>query len=111
MATETVEYSMVSPSIVRSTRVSSMPVASSGRSDSAARAWRPFGDQLVPTAGRGDVIDQAPLDGGVAPDALGPGGERIGEVAADMALVDDPGESAGAGKHGQQGNLGQRDRR
>ena len=43
--------------------------------------------------------------------ALGPGGEDVGEVAADVALVDDPGQAAGAGQHGEQRHLGQRHRR
>ena len=44
-------------------------------------------------------------------DALGLRGEHVGEVAAHVALVDHPGQPAGAGQHGEQRHLGQRDRR
>ena len=40
--------------------------------------------------------------------ALGSGGEHVGQVAAHVALVDDPGQPAGAGQHRQQRHLGQR---
>ena len=55
-----------------------------------------------------DCVDQAPVDGLLAFDAFGPGGEHVGEVAADVAFVDDAGEPTGAGQHCQQRNLGKR---
>ena len=68
-------------------------------------------DELVERAARSDGVDESPVDGLLALDALGPRGEHVGEVAADVALVDEAGEPAGAGQHGEQRHLGQRDGR
>ena len=53
------------------------------------------------------LVDEPPLDGALAAHALGDGGERVGEVAADLALVDEAREAAGAGEHGEERRLGQ----
>ena len=66
---------------------------------------------VVEAAARGDGVDEAPVERLLALDALGPGGEDVGEVAAHVALVDDARQAAGAGQHGQQRHLGQRDGR
>jgi hypothetical protein len=69
------------------------------------------GDDLVPLAARHDVVDQAPVLGALALDALGGGAEHVGAVAADLALVDEAGQPAGAGQDGEQRGLGERHRR
>ena len=102
---------MVSPSTVRSSGVSSIPVPSAGRSEASARARARAGGLLVELGAGGDGVDQAPLHGLGAPDALGAGGEHVGQVAPDVALVDDPGEPAGAGQHAEKRNLRERHRR
>ena len=58
-----------------------------------------------------DRVDQPPLDGLLALDAFDLRGEHVGEVAAHVALVDDPRQPAGAGQHREQRHLGQRHRR
>ena len=57
------------------------------------------------------LVDQPPLDGARALDALLDRAERVGQIAAHLALVGDAGEAAGARQHGQQRQLGQRHRR
>jgi hypothetical protein len=60
---------------------------------------------------RSDAIDQTPGDGGLSAHAFGAGGERIGEVAAHMALVDHPREAPRSWEDGEQRDLGERDGR
>ena len=75
---------------------------------------RPLGHAPAPARARrtqlrgATGVDEPPVDGLLALDALGPGGEHVGEVAADVALVDEPGEPTGPGQHGQQRHLRQR---
>ena len=57
-----------------------------------------------------DLVDEAPLDGALAAHALGDGAERVGEIAAHLALVDEAREAAGAGEHAEERHLGQADR-
>ena len=57
---------------------------------------------------RHDLVDQAPRDRPGAAHALGDAAEEIGAVAADLALVDQPGQPAGAGQHREQCYLRQR---
>ena len=45
---------------------------------------------------RGRLVDEVPLDGALAAHALGHGGEHVGQVAPDLALVDEAREPAGA---------------
>ena len=59
------------------------PAARSRTSSSNRAPWR-------------DGVDQSPVERLLALDALGPGGEDVGEVAPDVALVDHPGQAAGA---------------
>src|SRR4029077_3990836 len=66
-------------------------------------------DLLVPLPLGEGGVDQAPFDSRVAAVALGLGGEQIGPVLADVALVDHAGEATGAGQDPQQGDLGQGD--
>ncbi len=48
---------------------------------------------------------------GLAAHAVRAGGEDVGAVPADTALVHQPGQAAGAGQHAEQRHLGQRHRR
>ena len=68
----------------------------------------PGPDLVVPPGTGHHGVDQAPVHRLLTPDAFGPGGELVGPVPPDLALVDHPGEAAGAGQHPQQGHLGQR---
>ena len=60
---------------------------------------------------RHHLVDQPPVDGALALDALLGGAEHVGVVAAHLALVGDAGEPAGAGQHGEQRQFRQRHRR
>jgi hypothetical protein len=59
---------------------------------------------------RPDRVDEAPGDGLLAAHAFGHRAEHVGEVAADLALVDEAREAAGAGQHAEQRHFGQRHR-
>ncbi len=59
---------------------------------------------------RHDFVDEAPLHGATALDALLDRAEHVGMVAAHHALVDDAGEAARARQHRQQRHLRQRHR-
>ena len=65
------------------------------------------GDVVRELAGLDDGVHQPPLHGPVAADALRSGGEDVGQVAPDAALVDDPGQAAGARQHAEQRDLGE----
>ena len=90
---------------------SATPLAPAGRSLCAASCR---GALVRPPASNcarlDDLVDEAPLDGALAADALGDRAEDVGEVAAHLALVDDAREAAGAGQHAEQRRLGQADR-
>ena len=79
-----------------------------GRSDRAARARARAAASSAKDACARGAVDQAPLQGLLTADPFGAGGEHVGQVAPDVALVDQPGEAAGAGQHAEQGDLGQR---
>ena len=66
------------------------------RSERVGGLAGPAGDVLVPALAGDGRVDEAPLDGGRAAVALGLGGEQVGAVLADVALVDDAGQAAGA---------------
>ncbi len=70
---------------------------------------RSLADRCVEAAARHDGVDEAPVDGLLALDPFGPGGEDVGEIPADVALVDQPRQPARAGQHGEQRHLRQRD--
>ncbi len=59
---------------------------------------------VEPARGR-DLVDQAPGLRGLAAHALAAGGDHVGEVLADPALVHQPGEAARARQHRQQRHL------
>jgi hypothetical protein len=52
-------------------------------------------------------VDQAPGDGLLAAHAFRHGAEHVGPVATDLALVDQPRQSPGAGQHAEQRHFGQ----
>jgi hypothetical protein len=68
-------------------------------------------DLLVEARAGRHCVDQPPVDGLLALDALDPGGEHVGQIAPDVALVHDPGEAPGAGQHGEERHLRERHRR
>jgi hypothetical protein len=72
---------------------------------------RALADGVGELAARDRGVDELPVHGGLAAHALGAGGEDVGAVLTDLALVDDAGETAGARQHREQRHLGQRDRR
>src|SRR5690606_34628760 len=53
------------------------------------------------------LVDEAPLDRALAAHALGDRREGVGEVTADLALVDEPREAAGAGEDREERRLGE----
>src|SRR6185312_12024952 len=59
---------------------------------------------------RRGLVDEPPLDGALSAHALGERAERVGEIAAHLALVDDAREAARAGEHAEERALGKRDR-
>ncbi len=67
-------------------------------------------DRRLPGGGRHHLVDQPPLDRAAATHALLQGAEHVRPVAPDAALVGQPREATGAGQHGEQRHLGQRDR-
>ena len=56
-------------------------------------------------------VHEPPLPRPLTLDAVRVGAEHVGEIAADLALVDKTGQAAGAGKDAQQRNLGEAHRR
>ena len=70
---------------------------------------RALAHRRVPLLARHRLVDELPVDGLGPLEALGLGGEDVGAVLADVALVGDAGEAAGAGQHAEQRHLGQRD--
>jgi hypothetical protein len=79
--------------------------------DFAAQAVDPRAHAFVELRELEGGVDQIPVDGALAADAFGEAREVVGPVAADLALVADPGEAAGAGQHAEQRDFGQADRR
>ena len=90
------------------------------RQRDALRAFRPvarrgeregpllhFGREL---AGLGKMIDEPPLERFLAPHALARGAKDVGEVVADVALVGEAGDAAGARQHPEKRNFRQADR-
>ena len=57
---------------------------------------------FFPLRGLDHVVYEVPILGALALDAFRYGAEDVGVVAADLALVDDAGEAAGAGQHTKQ---------
>ena len=72
---------------------------------------RALGHRLLELGGGHHFIDEPPVHGALAFDALLGGAEHVGAIAAHLAFVGDAGEPAGAGKHGEQRQLRQRYRR
>src|SRR5680860_120303 len=72
---------------------------------------RALGDLVIEATAGDRGVHQAPCGSGRPLDAVALRGEHVGEVLADVALVDDAGEPAGAGQDAEQGNLRQRDGR
>ena len=60
-----------------------------------------FPHLCLPGGGRDDLVHQPPFDGAFAAHAFLGGAEDVGAVAADPALVGQPGQAAGAGQHRQ----------
>ena len=56
-----------------------------------------------------DFIDEAPVFGALAADAVGIGAEHVGVIAADFALVGHAREAAGAGQNAEQRKFGEAD--
>src|SRR5262249_6930347 len=106
-STEIVPYSTPSAERSRLSGVSTMPLPAAGRCDLPAKfapGRSSLGPRPPPSAGR-------PVRGALPLDPLPRGAEHVGAIAAHLALVGDGGEPAGAGEHGKQRQLGQRDRR
>ena len=90
------------------------PDGAAGLGRSLARGGefqRPHLRAVVEGRARQQFVDQVPVHGAPALDALLQGAEEVGPVAADAALVEQTGQSAGAGKHPQERHFGQRDGR
>ncbi len=60
--------------------------------------------EVAPGGGR---VDQAPFHRLSTLHAFGPGGEHVGQVSADVAFVDQPGQAARAREHAEQRHLGE----
>ena len=88
-----------------------MPGPGAGRSDCGGELQRALRDLLLESAGRVHRVDEPPFHRAPAFDPFGDRAEEIREVAADLALVDDARQAAGAGQHAEQRRLRQADRR
>ncbi len=66
----------------------------------------PVAYELVELALDDHRIDEAPLDGLFTPHALGLRAERVGAIAAHLALVGQSREATGAGEHAEQRHFG-----
>ena len=85
-----------------------MPGRRPGGRTSAARA-RARSRTIASNALRGAIASTRPQSTRLLTlEPLGLGGEGVGEVAADVALVDEAGQPAGAGQHAEQRDLGER---
>ncbi len=71
---------------------------------------RAFGHGALKLTARHDFVDKAPFDGALAAHAFGQRAERIGEIAAHLALVDDARETAGSRQHAEERRFRQRHR-
>src|SRR5438132_780664 len=69
----------------------------------------PFFDQLPEASGRRNPIYQLPCLGAIGAHPFGSGAKDVGEITPHLALVDQPGEAAGAGQHRQERHFGQAD--
>src|SRR6266545_4258839 len=67
-------------------------------------------DDVEELPGRYDLVDQPPLHGRTPADAVTAGGEHVGAVLAYSPLVHQPGQTARAGQHAEQRDLGHRHR-
>ena len=74
-----------------------MPGPLAGRSDFAASSLARFGNGFLELAGRIHRIDEAAFDGALAAHAFGQRAEVVGEIAADLSLVDDARQATGPG--------------
>ena len=96
----------------RSSGGSGIPAATAAESDRAAtRAAARAATWLGEVAAGDGRVDQAPVHRLAALHPLGPGGDHVGQVPPDMALVDQPGQASGAGEDAEERHLGQRDGR
>ena len=107
-STETALYSTPSAERLRLSGVSAMPLASFGRSDFRGEFLRALLHHLVELGVRHHLVDQPPFHRALALDALLRRAEHVGVVAADLALVGDAGEPAGARQHREQRQFRQR---
>ena len=96
--------------MVRASGASAMPLPLPLRFEAAANSFGALGDLGFQLAVGHDLVDQPPLHRALALDAFLDGAEIIGVVAAHLALVDHPGQAAGARQHRQQRHLRQRHR-
>ena len=54
-----------------------------------------------------DFVDEAPVFGALAADAVGIGAEHVGVIAADIALIGHAGKAAGAGQNAEEREFGE----
>jgi len=95
----------------RSSGGKATPLASAGRSLSAASARARLLHQLGKARRWRHLVDDLPLLGALGAHAFRGGAEDIGEVTPHLALVDETRQAAGAGEHAQKRHFRQADRR
>ena len=66
-------------------------------------------DVISELLGLDDFVDQPPIFGALAANAVGIGAEDVGMIAADVAFVGDAGEAASAGKNAEKRKFRQAD--
>ena len=88
-----------------------MPGTFYGRSGCGRQLLRARRDALLELARRIHGVDEPPLHRALPFHAFGHRAEDVGEVAADLPLVHDAREAAGAGQHAEQRRLRQADGR
>src|SRR5205085_9148184 len=69
---------------------------------------RALAHRLVPGRAGDEPIDEAPVLGALALEALGERAEHVRAVSTNLALVDEAREAAGARQHREQRRLGER---